>query len=106
MYLSELLVIMFLVLLIWFWLESMRVNEFARSIGARLCRDNNVQFLDDTVQLSKMWPGKNSHGQLSLLRHYRFEFSNSEMHRYGGEIILAGRQLVSTYMDAYRINEL
>jgi len=105
MYFTELLIIMGLVLLIVFWLESMRVNEIARLIGARICKENNVQFLDDTVHLSSLRIGKNSYGQFKLLRKYKFEFTNSELHRYGGELTLAGKQLIESHMDVYRINE-
>lgn len=66
MYYSELFIIMGLALFIWFWLESMRVNEIARFLGARLCKENNVQFLDETVHLSSIRLGKTVTGSLSL----------------------------------------
>ena len=106
MYLTDLLIIMGLSLLIWFWLESMKVNETARVIGARICRKNNVQFLDETVHLASIKFGKNSYGQLKLLRKYKFEFTNSEFHRYNGELTLAGRQLQNSHMDVYRLNDI
>jgi len=105
MYFTELFIIMILAVLVWFWLESMKVNELARKIGARICRENNVQFLDDTVHLASISPGKNSYGQIKALRKYKFEFTNSEYHRYQGEIVLAGKQLIKSHMDAYRIDE-
>ncbi|VAW66828.1 hypothetical protein MNBD_GAMMA10-2936 [hydrothermal vent metagenome] len=105
MYITELFIIMLLVLLLWFWLESMRVNEIARSIGARICKENNVQFLDDTVHLSGIRLGKNSYGQVKFLRSYGFEFTNSELHRYSGRITLADKLLQSSEMDVYRTDE-
>jgi len=104
--LSELLIIMFLILAIWFWLDSMKINETARIIGAKLCRKNNVQFLDDTVHLSSMSFEKNKFGQFKLHRKYKFEFTNSEFHRYSGQLILTGHRLQSSNMDAYRINDV
>jgi len=98
--------IMILAVFIWFWLESMKVNEIARSIGARKCAENNVQFLDDTVHLTSIKLGKNSYGQLKIVRNYSFEFTNSELHRYDGKLSLAGKQLIKFYMDAYRVNEI
>ncbi|VAW63591.1 hypothetical protein MNBD_GAMMA08-106 [hydrothermal vent metagenome] len=106
MYFTQLFIIMGLVLLIWFWLDSMKINETARRVGAKICKKNNVQFLDETVHLSSMRFGKNSYGQLKLLRKYKFEFTNSEFHRYNGELILAGHQLQTSQMDAYRLNEV
>lgn len=104
MYFTELLTIMGLLVLIWLWLENMKINESARRIGKNLCEKNNVQFLDDTVQLSSMRIAKNNFGQYKLIRRYKFEFTNSEYHRYEGEILLAGKQLQKTHMDVYRLD--
>lgn len=105
MNITDLLIIILLTLIIWFWLESMKVNETARIIGARLCKKNNVQFLDETVHLSSIRFGKNSYDQIKLLRKYKFEFTNSEYHRYKGNLTLAGRQLLDSHMDVYRLND-
>ena len=105
MYFTELFIIMGFSVLIWIWLESMRINEIARSIGSKLCKKNNVQFLDESVYLSSVRLGKNSHNQITLLRKYKFEFTNSDLFRYNGEITLAGKQFHCSNMDAYRISE-
>lgn len=106
MNLIDLLIIIGLTLLIWFWLESMKINEKARIIGAKLCKKNNVQFLDDTVHLSSIKFGKNSYNQIKLLRKYKFEFTNSEYHRYNGELTLVGQQLLDSHMDVYQFNDI
>ncbi len=84
----------------------MKINEAARTIGAKICQRNNVQFLDDSVHLSSMRFGKNSYGQIKLLRKYKFEFTNSKYHRYGGELIFSGRVLQSSHMDVYRFDDV
>jgi len=106
MYLTELIIIMCLTILIWFWLDSMKINETARIIGAKICSKNNVQFLDQTVHLSSIKLAKNKHGQFKFIRKYKFEFTNSEYHRYGGELTLAGRVLQNSHMDVYRLNDI
>ncbi len=106
MYLSELIIIMGLTLLIWFWLDSMKINETARIYGAKMCKKNNVQFLDDTVHLSSVKLSKTKYGQIRLFRKYNFEFTNSEYHRYHGELTLVGRQLQSSHMEVYRVDSL
>ena len=105
MNITDLVIIMSLSLLIWFWLNSMKINETARTIGAKLCKKHNVQFLDETVHLASMRIGKNKYGQIKLLRHYKFEFTNSEYHRYSGNLTLAGHFLQDSHMDVYRIND-
>ncbi len=104
MQLTELFLLMLLALIGWFWFDSTKVGELARRTGFKLCQQHKLQFLDDTVHLSKLYLGKNTHGQLKLLRRYQFEFTNNEYRRYSGEITFAGMQLIKTTMDAYPID--
>ncbi|VAW74623.1 hypothetical protein MNBD_GAMMA12-3519 [hydrothermal vent metagenome] len=105
MTITELILILGVAVLIWFWLESMKISESARAIGAENCRKNSVQFLDDTVHLVAIKFGRNNHGRVVLFRKYKYEFTNSEIHRYNGEIIMSGREHYHSYMDVYRIEE-
>jgi len=101
MQLTELFLIFGLVLLGWFWVDSGKVAERARVIGFQLCNKNNMQFLDETVHLSRLYIARNQHGQFKLTRKYRFEFTNNEYRRYKGELVFAGMSLVKSYMDAF-----
>jgi len=103
MQLTELFIIFSLPLIAWFWLDSSKVIESARSTAAKMCKNNNVQFLDDSVHQRKFSFGKNTYGQLKFVRTYEFEFTNNEHQRYKGELVFAGYQLLSSQMDAYRI---
>jgi len=103
MQLTELLIIFSLPLIAWFWIDSSKVIESARTVAAKMCKNSNVQFLDDSVHQRKFSLGKNSYGQLKFERTYEFEFTNNEHQRYKGELVFAGSQLVSSQMDAYRI---
>ncbi len=102
MHLGELLFIFLSIPLIWFWLDSMRLKEYARRRAASLCRSNNVQFLDDTVHLTSLKPVFNPRG-MQLQYRYGFEFANDESYRYSGYILIRGKRVVETHMDAYRI---
>jgi len=103
MQLTELFIIFSLPLVAWFWLDSSKVIESARSTAAKMCKNSNVQFLDDSVHQRKFSIGKNSYNQLKFVRTYEFEFTNNEHQRYKGELVFAGYQLLSSQMDAYRI---
>jgi len=103
MQLTELLIIFSLPLVAWFWIDSTKVIESARIVAAKMCKNNNVQFLDDSVHQIKFSLGKNSYGQLKILRKYEFEFTNNEHQRYKGQLVFVGYQLLSSQMDAYRI---
>lgn len=104
MQLTELLIIFSLPLVVWFWIDSSRTIESARVAASKMCKKNNVQFLDDSVHQIKFSMGKNSYGQLKFVRTYAFEFTNNEHQRYKGELVFAGCQLLSSQMDAYRIS--
>jgi len=103
MQLTELLIIFSLPLVAWFWIDSTKVIESARTFAAKMCKKNNVQFLDDSVHQIKFSFGRNSYGQLKFIRKYEFEFTNNEHQRYKGMLVFAGCQLLSSEMDAYRI---
>ena len=105
MQLEELIIIFLLPILVWFWFDSSKVKELARRKGFLLCKNTQVQFLDDTVHLVKLGMAKNSYGQLKIARTYAFEFTNNEYIRYTGRLYFAGHQLMHTYMDAYPTNE-
>ena len=104
MYLTELFIIFTFAPLIWLWLDAMKIKEAVRHKAAILCKQNHVQFLDDTVQLSRFTIDRQAFWQLRLKRVYSFEFTNNESIRYHGHIIVIGRSIVETYMDAYRID--
>ncbi len=91
-----------LILLIWFWLDSLRANELAKEAGRRACSTADVQFLDDTVRISSMSLSRIP-GKLAIVRTYRFEFSDTGDRRLDGEVVLKGHRLESVRMDPYRM---
>ena len=99
----EFLLIPILLFIIWYWWGSMQCKEIARHAGGQACRNVDVQFLDDTVELKKIWLRRNDRGRLQLCRLFFFEFSSDGAHRYQGRIVLLGKQVQEIEMDAYRI---
>ncbi|MEQ1592888.1 MAG: DUF3301 domain-containing protein [Thiobacillaceae bacterium] len=83
----------------WFWLSSMRVREHAVDAGRRACATAGVQFLDDTVALTKTRLARNDNGQLQFVRHYRFEFSDTGDNRRPGHISAMGERIETVEMD-------
>ena len=103
MFPAELLWILFLAAIIWFWLDSMRTNEIARSIGRQVCKQSEVLFLDDSVVMQKIRLRRNANGQVTIYREYQFEFTSDGSQRYKGKIALLGKQLSAVELDAHRI---
>ena len=89
---SNLLAVFFLLLLGWFWLDTMRAREIATEICKTACRQRELQFLDQTVALRRLglaWPPEG----LRLRRVYRFDFSEEGVGRRSGYLVMRGMTL-------------
>jgi hypothetical protein len=82
-----------------YWLAAMRSKELARDAGLRACRQADVQFLDDTVQLVKARLRRDPRGRIAVYREYRFEFTRDGEHRHRGEIVLLGARVQRVSVD-------
>jgi len=96
---SEILLLLTLLLLLWFWVDSMRARERALVHARRACAEQDVQLLDETVALTRLRAGRDAMGRMAWRRHYRFEFSVEGDARSRGELILLGSQLLGLQME-------
>ena len=96
---NELFLLLLLGLLLWFWQSSLRARERAREAGLEACRSCQVQMLDDTVSLHKLWLRRDLRGHLCLERLYIFEFSDTGDSRRRGSITLLGGQVEVLHME-------
>jgi hypothetical protein len=85
--------------LVWFWTDSMRTREVALRRCAELCRQMDVQLLDQTVRLARLRLGRNDKGRLQLRRFYVYEFSTDGIDRWYGVAILLGQRLEYLRME-------
>lgn len=86
----------------WFWFDSMRAFEAARSMGKQVCSEANVQFLDDSVARVALSLTRDKSGRRVLRRTYRFEFSDTGNSRIEGMLILHGDKIETVTMDPYQ----
>lgn len=100
---SDVLLLATLGLVLWYWWDSVRTQELARSAGLRACQKADVQFLDDTVERKRQWLRRNSLGRMQVCRLYFFEFTSDGSERYQGRIVMFGQAVREVEMDAYRI---
>lgn len=82
----------------WLWHTSRAAHEKVLKISQVVCRDLNVQRLDDTVALRRFRPAWSRQGPC-LRRLYRFEFSSDGGNRCAGEIALIGPVLEWVRID-------
>lgn len=98
----DLLLLLLVAALGWFWLDTLRALETARNAGKRACNSAGVQFLDDTVVGIALALARDEQGSRALRRTYRFEFSDTGDNRLEGRLILLGAKVESITLEPYR----
>ena len=83
----------------WYWYIGMQAREQAIVVGRRACADAGLQFLDESVSLSRTRFARNSGGQLQFLRDYRFEFSDTGDNRRPGVVRMRGNRVEWVSLD-------
>lgn len=80
------------------WRNSMRARELAVSFCRRLCARHNVQFLDDTVALTRLGIRRGEGAGLRLRRVYEFEFSTEGQSRSHGSVVMTGNHIDAVHL--------
>lgn len=83
----------------WYWYAGLQVREQAVAVGRRACADAGVQFLDESVALSRTRFARNSGGQMQFLRDYRFKFSDTGDNRRPGLVRMLGDRVEWVNLD-------
>lgn len=78
-----------------FWWSSFAAREAARKACLRECEAHGLQFLDDTVAISRLRLRRNPLGRLTFYREYRFEFSTDGVERFQGRVSLLGQHVLN-----------
>jgi hypothetical protein len=86
---TNLLAILVLLLIGWFWLDSLRAREIATGICKAACQRNDLQFLDQAVALRRLGMVWTQAG-LRVRRVYRFDFSEEGVGRRSGYLVMRG----------------
>jgi len=89
---ESLFAIFALLLLGWFWLDSLRARELAIGICRAACAERDLQFLDQAVALQRIGVTRTPNG-LRLRRVFRFDFSEEGVGRRSGYVVLRGIDL-------------
>jgi hypothetical protein len=90
----ELIAVVFLGILAWLWLDSLKVREAAVNAARDACESEGLLLLDDTVAIRALKTGRNDQGHVRLQRTYDFEYSDTGDNRREGSIVMLGRRVV------------
>ncbi|MCG6886024.1 MAG: DUF3301 domain-containing protein [Proteobacteria bacterium] len=91
-------IILILLGVLGFWWNSFAARETARQACLRQCAAHGLQFLDDSVALSRLRLQRNPLGRMVIYREYRFEFSEDGVGRFPGRVTLLGQQVLHVDM--------
>jgi hypothetical protein len=89
---TNLFALFLLLLLGWFWLDSLRAREIALGICKAACAGRDLQLLDQAVALRRLGLSWGTEG-LRLRRVYRFDFSEEGVGRRTGYLVMRGMNL-------------
>jgi len=96
---TSILIILFLALLAWFWLNTIRAKEIAMQASALACQQIQAQFLDQTASLKKISLSRNKNGRMSLQRTYDFDFSRDRETRLKGLVTIDGQTVIQVLLE-------
>ena len=102
--LGELFFIMVVAAGLVYWWKAQELKELASRATRQHCQRYDVQFLDESMVLSKISFARNEQGLPALRRMYLFEFTSTGTDRTGGTTCLLGKRVESVQLDPYRIN--
>ena len=90
----EIIVVVLLAALGWFWLASLRVREAAVKAARVACESEGLMLLDDTVAIRAVKLARNAEGHVRLQRSYDFEYSDTGDNRRRGSVVLLGTEVI------------
>jgi len=99
------IILLLFIAAIWFWLDGIHAKDIASRAGKKSCSDQGVNFLDDTVEITRTRLKRDSAGKLHFYREYRFEFSSDGSQRYRGEMTVFGKQVSNVILEPHRMTE-
>jgi len=97
---SEWLLLAGLAALAWFWWDSLQKRELAVRAARAVCERAGVQFLDDSVALSKMKLQRDSNQRARIYREFSFDYSSVGDDRQAGRVYLLGEIVLSADLIA------
>jgi hypothetical protein len=97
---AEWLLLASLAALAWFWWDSLQKRELAVRAARAVCERAGVQFLDDSVAVSRMKLKRDSNQRARIYREFSFDYSSAGDDRQAGRVYLLGEVVLSADLIA------
>jgi hypothetical protein len=92
--LSDVIWVALFIAIVGIWWHGQGVKAQALIKVKRYCEEHNLQLLDESLVIRKLWFGRTKNGALSFKRTYFFEFTSTGEYRYRATVIMLGYQLL------------
>jgi len=90
----QIISLLFLLLFVWVWLDGLKAQEMGVEAVRKVCEEEGLQLLDETISRISMTPSRNDRGRWFWLRVYRFEYSDTGNNRLRGSVHVLGQKVV------------
>ena len=90
---GTLIALLLLAVVVLGWSATRSAADIARHHGRAACERAGVQWLDQSVALTRLGLRRDSHGRLRVLSHYSFDYSADGISRQRGSMALLGSEL-------------
>lgn len=94
----------FLTVVIYYWFRALQVKERAFVAVKQHCTQMDVQLLDETIYLRRIWFKRNTKGQMCLWRAFYFEFTATGEDRYSGRVLTLGNTITDVQLEPHRLH--
>jgi hypothetical protein len=86
------------------WWQGQGVKAFALSKVVKYCNDQDLQLLDESLVLKRLWLARGSSGAVQIKRTYQFEFTSTGEHRYLGFVVMIGWKVIQLEMQPHHLS--
>lgn len=100
---GDVFLLIFVVLIGWYWWSAQGVKECALRAAKAHCEEMDVQLLDDSVAVHRLWFKRDRRGAFKVWRLFHFEFTATGEERYSGRVEMLGRSSVALQLAPHRI---
>ena len=94
----ELVSLLLIATLVWFWLDSLNAREAGMEASRAACNAEGAQLLVDSVAIRSTGLARDDDGQVRIKRTYGFEYSDTGNNRRNGSVTLLGRRVIALYI--------
>jgi len=84
--------------------RAFQAKDLALAAALRHCAQMEVQMLDQSVYLRRIWIKRNRRGHPGLWRAFYFEFTVTGGDRYFGRVLMLGRYIDHVELEPHRLH--